>query len=271
MKRRMGAHYEHKPEYFYGPIERGRVKADLLLQEITLIDMGEAVLLDVAAEPKNFGYNLCYAAPEFHFGGQRSKASDIWALACGVFEIRSGRQLFAECFSGLFGMMIRMTETIGPLPRDWLEQKITTAPNIIERIDERARTVAKGQGDHSLKARVEAIGKWNSWCHWSPEERLEKLVESERYYTRKSTEEELQREINRGPNPHGPLSREEVSDFTNLLSKMLKYDPEERITIEEVLEHPWLNRSYEDVLEWTGPWMQECDTGRADWNEDELA
>ncbi len=35
------------------------------------------------------------------------------------------------------------------------------------------------------------------------------------------------------------LDDEELELFDNLLKKMLKYNPEERITIQEVVRHPW--------------------------------
>lgn len=35
------------------------------------------------------------------------------------------------------------------------------------------------------------------------------------------------------------LKEEELGLLSNLLEKMLKYRPEERITIQEVLQHPW--------------------------------
>jgi serine/threonine-protein kinase SRPK3 len=40
--------------------------------------------------------------------------------------------------------------------------------------------------------------------------------------------------------PHGTrLSSEEVELLADLLGKMLKYDPRDRIGIDEVVEHPW--------------------------------
>lgn len=37
------------------------------------------------------------------------------------------------------------------------------------------------------------------------------------------------------------LEEEEVALLSDLLEKMLKYNPQERITIQEVVRHPWLS------------------------------
>ena len=43
------------------------------------------------------------------------------------------------------------------------------------------------------------------------------------------------------------LEEEEVVLLTDLLEKMLKYRPEERITIQEVVNHPWFEYAYSAV------------------------
>ena len=161
-----------------------------------------------------------------------------------------------------------MTETIGPLPSQWLEDLESRNIGITARIECSIKTPANGGKDHSLRGKLEAIGKWWKWCYWTPEERREKLLERFGRRGVQLSEEELEYEIHRGPNPHGPLSEGERRDFVDLLAKMLRYDPAERITIEGVLKHAWLNKSYDDVLEWTGPWIQTFDQGRADWDPD---
>ncbi len=258
---------EHSPQFIYGPIDTTKINADLLSQHATIIDFGEAVALDEEVASKPLGFNLNYAAPEFQFGRRKSKASDVWALACCLFELRTGNQLFPDGISGFFGVMCAMTETIGPLPTPWLEELESNTQGITANIERSFRTPANGAKDHSLKAKVEAIGKWWQWCYWTPEQRRDKIIELHRHHI---TEEELEYEIHRGPNPPGPLSEAERDDFVDLLSKMLRYDPAERIPIREVLEHPWLNKSYDDVLEWTGPWIQIYDQGRADCDPDWL-
>lgn len=40
------------------------------------------------------------------------------------------------------------------------------------------------------------------------------------------------------------ISNEEVEVFADLLSKLVRYDPEERISVTDVLEHEWFKRSF---------------------------
>jgi len=46
--------------------------------------------------------------------------------------------------------------------------------------------------------------------------------------------------------PPARLSTEESADLKDLLSKMLVWRPEDRISMIEVLQHPWLNKTYPD-------------------------
>ena len=73
----LGSVGEHRPRVIYGPLSSRKLKAELLCPQITIIDMGDACDLYEVEGLQKFNFNLGYAAPEFHFRGQRSKASDI--------------------------------------------------------------------------------------------------------------------------------------------------------------------------------------------------
>jgi len=67
--------------------------------------------------PKN------YCAPEFQFKRPRSKSSDIWALGCTIFEIRTGCCLFL--YRGppdRDQILIEVVKTLGSLPEEWWEE-----------------------------------------------------------------------------------------------------------------------------------------------------
>jgi serine/threonine protein kinase len=76
---------------------------------------------------------------------------------------------------------------------------------------------------------------------------------------------DIEHEIRRVPSPPGPLSAEVAADFVDLLGRMLKYRYSERITTTEILEHPWLNKEYDESGKLEGPWIQTYDPGRLDW------
>lgn len=64
----------------------------------------------------------------------------------------------------------------------------------------------------------------------------------------------LEGQINTEPPPPANLSDEECRAFSDLMSKMLRYEPKDSITIEEVLQHTWLRKHYDD-LEAENPWI----------------
>jgi len=73
---------------------------------------------------------------------------------------------------------------------------------------------------------------------------------------------EADAQVDTGPPPPARLSDEELADFHDLLSKMLGYLPEECLSINEVLRHPWLHKTYTDLDPPAG-WLS-----RFDWGHD---
>ena len=260
----MGAEYivsevqqlDHAPKYAYEPINYAAIGLDIIQPRITIVDLGESVILDrnpQGGSARGIGMNLSYGAPELHFGGGVSTASDVWALACCLFEIRSGEVLFNQSFGGFNRVVEGMTDAIGPVP-DKLKAKLGPDHELL-----------LSTKDRSLKARIECIGAWPKWCYWTPEERRQRLLEHDPDYEMWEGATPIERMIHRGPNPPNPLSEEERFDFTDLLTQMLRYESSERPTAKEVLEHPWFHRIYVDEWDWSGPWLQRYDQGMATW------
>lgn len=71
----------------------------------------------------------------------------------------------------------------------------------------------------------------------------------------------LDKKINAKPSP-AKLSKEEFTDFYDLLSRMPRYSPEERLTIHEALQHPWMNKEYEKGFDRSDPWISHFDWGQ---------
>ena len=112
---------DHAPKDIYEPITFLKSNPDILLQDIMLVDFGGSTMADTSPSSKQIAINLSYTAPEIQFEKIRIKESDMWALACCLTELRSGKQLFrGNLFGG--GITQTMVETLGPLPRHWHEQ-----------------------------------------------------------------------------------------------------------------------------------------------------
>jgi len=71
---------------------------DYLEKSVSLVDMGETFHLNTPPA-KGLSTPASYCAPECHFDLAASTQTDIWALACTIFEIRAGYQLF-QVFMG---------------------------------------------------------------------------------------------------------------------------------------------------------------------------
>ena len=251
----------HAPWKIYWPIDF-LTKPECLLPDINIVDLGEAVVLgdDPISDP---GFNAPYAAPELLFDKEKSYESDVWSLACCWYEMRSGKQLFPRDFLGQedLGVIRRMRYACGPLPKVW-----ENIMNVRVRGWSKANynVMDKYEGDISLSGRVDDIGKWHRWFGLNDVEKLEAMRELHgKIGSGTPFDEEFAKQEIRDclPPPPKALSSEERDDFLNLLTGMLKYDPKERITLEDVASHPWLNKTYAEDMDLSEPMYQKYTDG----------
>ncbi|KAF7945161.1 hypothetical protein EAE96_009940 [Botrytis aclada] len=106
------------PDYTVAPIKMKEVNPKWIANDIIIIDFGIAFLQ--TAPSLDLGTPKSYCAPEFLFGCYRSVASDIWALGCTIFEIRTGSRLFK--YDGVPNrdeMLIAALRLLGAFPDEW--------------------------------------------------------------------------------------------------------------------------------------------------------
>jgi serine/threonine protein kinase len=210
-----------------------------------------------------------YLAPEVAVGLAPGKASDIWALGCAIFRIRSGEDLFfdydTDCPEDALQQIVK---TLGEekLPQEWRQT----------RFDEDGFAVADGEqggepfwtleDSRPLRERVRSIvdepkglcvdasgevvemteepapgffpdwvalraayPDWTKGMVWKP---TAVCVEGEYIEGYGEETDELLKAFPR-------IGEREAELLVDLLDKMFRYDPAERITAEEVVEHPW--------------------------------
>lgn len=210
----------HAPAMLVAPIENSKLSDATLLQEnIVVSDFGQSYI--VAAPPSSYepGTVLNYQPPEARFEGRVGLEADIWALGCVIFEIRAGFPLF-ESFLGSGVDILRQTvETLGRLPDPWwaaFEQRVLwfeeDGQPKSEQDQESAGVFLKAHRS-SIRAKLLEIGENDD----PPSEDKGPMIEK----------------------PGVRLDQEEVGLLEDLLEKMLKYIPEERICIQDVIRHPW--------------------------------
>lgn len=248
----------HGPSNLYGSYDCRDIDLDLLIPAVALTDLNEAVLLNDQTTDTDIvsAVNMYIAAPEHIFGiNQRhTKQSDIWSLACCFFEIRASRPLFNTSQADSVGHEI--IGLLGSPPSQWVNL-ITDSPNHPGRHTLPTITQPQHTEQATLVSKIQGIGAWRPWVIMTWEERR-------KYYLDLvgrdfDDDPNNQYKLRDYPPPPAKLSDEEFEDFHDLLSKMLRYVPEERITIDEVLAHPWLNKNYNDLdepTEWISGYSQ---------------
>ncbi|KAG6887611.1 hypothetical protein C0992_011541 [Termitomyces sp. T32_za158] len=166
---------------------------------IKITDFGESFLTVDTKKPSP-NIPISVAAPEILFQDSIiSPKVDIWSLACLIYEVFSNHGLIESFFNDLDEVMIEMVRTFGKLPERWW----TEWENRDQYFEENG-TFKLDSGDLSGEPRTVNL-----------KERLENI---------RRRDEMGQKELS------GDLEALEL-----VLGKMLRYEPEERISIDEVV------------------------------------
>ncbi|KAG5649973.1 hypothetical protein H0H81_001274, partial [Sphagnurus paluster] len=108
------------PARLFAPIDNSHLTNSTFLQEDTLlIDFGQSfpsLHPPSDYEPATVPH---YQSPEARFEGRIDMSSDIWALACTIFEIRAGFPLFEAFLGGPDEILKEVVATLGKLPEPW--------------------------------------------------------------------------------------------------------------------------------------------------------
>ena len=160
-----------------------------------------------------------YVSPEARFEERAGLEADVWALGCAIFEIRAGRPLFKSFFSSDADILKQTVGLLGRLPDPrWsvFEERIAWfeedgEPKSVE--DQERAGVSLGASKSSIREQLRSVGTQDE----APCVHEGRMIE-----------------------PSGVrLREEEVELLGDLLGKMLKYRPEERIKMDDVIAHPW--------------------------------
>ncbi|KAL8642739.1 MAG: hypothetical protein Q9226_008475, partial [Calogaya cf. arnoldii] len=103
------------PNYIVQPIDMSRIDNKYISNDIVLIDYGLSFHLD--NPPYWVGTITNYLAPECYFENHISKASDIWALGCVIYELFTGQRLLKH--DNADKVMAQMVPILGLFPSKW--------------------------------------------------------------------------------------------------------------------------------------------------------
>ncbi|VDB92265.1 unnamed protein product [Peniophora sp. CBMAI 1063] len=203
------------------PIDNPRwTDASILQESIALGDFGQSYV--VASPPPDYepATVFNYISPEARFEDRAGLEADVWALGCAIFEIRAGAALFETFLQSDLSVLIETVSLLGRLPDPWWGMFTERSTWFGE--DGEAKSAEEQERAGGLRARKTSI-----------REQLRLIGAG----------------VDAPLSSDGPmieqtgvrLREEEVDLLGDLLEKMLKYRPEDRIRIDEVINHPWFN------------------------------
>lgn len=166
-----------------------------LLGDVRIIDFGQCFNMD--NPPKGLGIPMPYLPPELCFGYAPSKATDVWALACIIFEVQTRRPLVPMVFESFDFLIGTLRFTLGMLPSAWIPKYS----------DDYAGEVLQGKGAPEIWFDPTEPPEWS----------LTSLVHEKASH----------------------LSLAKKEQLLDLLRSMLAFEPAERISVTDVLNHVW--------------------------------
>ncbi|KAF5678526.1 CMGC kinase [Fusarium denticulatum] len=193
------------PRYLVQPADISRLGNEFLTEEICVIDFGES--FKFSSPPEDLGIPENYLPPEILLERPDAigPACDLWALGCTLFEIREQLPLFYMIYDK-DELLAEIVRFFGKLPEEWWEK---------------------------WEAREEYFGADGNWLRdeedWSLEVALSKPIEIF----------ESGENYKEGPKKSLRTPEAEQKLMADLLYRLFKYDPRERISAEDVLGHEW--------------------------------
>lgn len=237
------------PRYVVASASFHNVGPEWLIDEIRLMDFGIAFFADDA--PEDLGTPPSFAAPEIWFERAAGKSTDIWALGCCLYTIRSNAMLIeitwggtpVECIGGMIELLgalpkkwdrLYFNEEGLPRPRDEIKGEEGFPPWTVEGVNEipqvpLSEIAANVADEYHGPPRIEDS---------APREKLPHELEMEArgcYITWPKAK------------PNVVISPKEAKLFADLLGKIITWEPDERISAEELLNHPWFEADLEDA------------------------
>ncbi|KZT69697.1 kinase-like protein [Daedalea quercina L-15889] len=210
----------YAPPELVAPIDNATITdASLLHDSVVLIDFGQSYA--VASPPKGHqpGTAMHYLPPETRFEGRAGLEADVWNLGCAIFEIRAGAPLFEPFFGSDADILRQTVEVLGRLPDPWWRSFRERALWFEENGQPRSAEAQQLSGalvpstKSSIQTKLRSIGMLDDPPSVDEGPMIEK--------------------------PGVTLDEEEVGLLGDLLAKMLRYRPEERLSMREVIYHPW--------------------------------
>lgn len=208
------------------PAEMSNIHPQWLKDEIRVIDFGQS-FFSKNPPADGIGTPFSHRAPEAIFDLKASIWSDIWALGCTIFEIRSGTPLFEPFFGSSAEILRQMVQTLGKLPEPWW----STWEHRYAYFDDQGKPKQDWENgfrlavEYPLVQQIVDIGTEDGEDGDDETEEVEKTVDCK---------EDKLMEI-----PGTKITNDEVDLLKDLLTGILKYAPNQRLTMGNIANHDW--------------------------------
>ncbi|KAH8903829.1 kinase-like protein [Coniochaeta sp. PMI_546] len=231
----------HLPRFVYTSAEFEPLQGQSLT-EIVVSDFGEAYLVD--RPPALLGIPLAYAAPEVFVGKDFGFGfpTDVWSLGATICEVRQGSTSFND--GSVLEAVQHLEKELGPLPEPyrsvWNENGFERLGNLPPASQIPLTEPVSWNKDVYDESRRE----WLQHCGHTTV--LEKIVRT-KYGFGHLLEDGEEVKSNQRVVPGGwvwtdfQIPPDEADQLLDLLSRIFKYSPDERLTILEIINHPWFS------------------------------
>ncbi|KAL3418662.1 hypothetical protein PVAG01_10378 [Phlyctema vagabunda] len=220
------------PQYLVHPIDWDDVElsalgANFITAKACVIDFGES--FDMSEPPQDMGIPQVYCSPEYTVDKVVGVGSDIWALGCTLFEIRTARKLFDTFDDDQDEYLCKMAMMLGKLPEPWWSTWETRNLFFQDNADGDGRVVEIRRESPQPETGNMDVGFEDTVMQVPEPRSIKDAIIIGLYYE----------------NKYGPggvrhdISQEETDVFSDLLMKIFRYDPKERLTASQVLDHAW--------------------------------
>lgn len=269
----------HAPEYLVEPLDLCSPTAvSVFTGEVAIIDFDQS-FASSSGPPQGSRPDTPakYLAPEACVGRPLSRASDVWALGCAIFRIRSGDDLFPDydndCPANALFEIFRALG--GKIPEDWAQTRFNEDGYVVEEdepgwafggtilkprpLEGRVRDIFDEPAGLFLSAGGVVVPPPLDGSHLEGESwfgprdlalreafpaplrsklwRATAVCFGGKYFFAYS--DETTEMLKAFPK----ISEREGDLLLDLLRKIFVYDADERLTIEEVVAHPWFSFS----------------------------
>jgi serine/threonine-protein kinase SRPK3 len=189
-----------------------------LTHNATLIDFSETFTFAQPPKHEDIGIPLMFRAPETIFESILNLASEAWSLACVLYEIRAGDHLFTSLMGGNDEIIQQMVQIKGKLPDKWWNSWTRRSTWF----NEDGKPVKRSDGgpnavEYPLEEVIAEIGCYDD--------------EAAMFGAEVSMLEAM----------NTTVPEKEAGKMKDFLESALKWCPKERLSVRQMLEHPWVS------------------------------